>query len=385
MTANRWFIVTLSLIVLCQELWAQTPDNRLSLVHADMARGRPDVNETVRELVGNVKFRQGDAVLTCERAIQFVESGKSVLQGNVFYKDSVKQLTGRRLTFYRPRDLFVLDGNARLAEVSKILTAKSISYDRSSDRAEARMKVLLADTANDLHIRCEAAVYEQPRGYALCTGNPVFSQADTSNADTLYIHGTRFEMFHNGDTLLITGDVRMQRGTMTARCDTLEYFTESERVTLRPVPRVWQDKDYLTGETILLQLQDSELISADILNNAVAVTAVDSAIQTRVPYDLLTGGDMKVYITDEAIDSIIVRRQATSYYHVIDEGRENGVNKALGDLLKIKFSGNELSKVHLFSDPGVSNGEFHPKQTQGRLEDEMLEKLNQYRVLEETP
>ena len=370
------------LFVLCQNVWLQETDNRLILVHADIARGRPDADESIRELIGNVKFRQGDAFLICERAIQFVETGKSILQGDVFYQDSVKQLSGKQLTFYEKQDLFILNGNSQLADTSKILSAHTIEYYRSSDKAKARGQVLLADTVSNMQIRCSAADYEQQRGYALCTGDPVFTRADTSDKDTTTIRGIRFEMFSDGDTLLITGRVQIDRGAMTAFCDTVEYFQKREIIVLRPEPKVWQEQDYLTGKIIKLYLRDSEIYKVDIIEDAVAVTQVDSTIRTQIPYDLLTGGDMQVFITDESIDSIIVRQQATSYYHVIDEGRENGLNKALGDLLKISFSENELDKVHLYSDPGVSNGEFYPQRIQNTLEKEILEQLRQHRFLD---
>ncbi len=372
---NKHF--TLVFVVLCQLLFAQTgrENEKLMLVHADALKGQKVGEEEVRQFIGNVEFRQGKATLTCERATQYELAGKFVLVGDVAFIDTSKSLFGDQITYYEATRISYVEGHVRLVDSSKTMTADRLRYLDEEKIAFADGRVALRDEKEQITLIGEHAEYDQENGYAKVTGDAVLTKKDTTDADSLIIYGGLFEMFKDGDRFIVTDSVRLIRGEIEAFCDSLEYFQQESRLKLANKPRIRQGEQYLTGQAVSLVLDDADVQAIHIVGNAIVASVVDSSIRTNVPYDLLTGQEMMVYVTDEKIDSVRIDERATSYYHVIEEGKEKGLNKALGDALFITFDQDTLKRVRVISSPSVSVGEFHPPTHKALLETELEEQL----------
>lgn len=359
---------------------------RLRLVHADVLSGETDAQgREIREFVGNVKFRQGETILTCERATEFIDARRFELVGQVTFVDTVKSLFGDRFNYYESTKIAYVEGNVRLIDSTKTLTSDNLVYDDGNSEADAKGNVVLTDAAENVLILGDAANYVRDTGYAKVTGNASLTKTDSTDADTLVIYGRLFQMFDDGDRFLVTDSVRVVRGEIEAFCDTLEYFQEQSIIKLENSPRVHQDRQYLTGRSVSLLMEESDVKGIHIVGNAMAASTVDSTVSTTVPYDLLSGQDMMVYVTDEKIDSVLIKERATSYYHVLEEGQVKGLNKALGDELFIRFKEDTLSLVRVNSDPGASLGEFHPPSHSDILESEMRAELNKIGITIDEP
>ena len=182
-------------------------------------------------------------------------------------------------------------------------------------------------------------------------------------------------MYDDGDRFFVTDSVRLIRGEIEASCDSLEYLNANSQLKLANHPSIRQGKQYLTGKSVSLLLNESDVEAIHIVGNAIVASTVDSTLNLDVPYDLLTGQDMMVYVTNEKIDSVRIDERATSYYHVIEEGKEKGLNKVLGDALFITFDQDTLKRVRVLSSPSASVGEFHPPAHKTIIEAELKEKL----------
>ncbi len=380
-------------IVLIFVLWQFTfpqnageGDDKLRLVHADVLMGKKDTRggET-REFVGNVKFRQGETILTCDRATEFINAGRYELFGRVAYIDTAKSLFGDKFSYYEATKIAYVDGNVRLLDSTKTLTADFLIYNDDESTSDARSHVFLADEKENVVIVGDEAFYHRDDGYASVTGNAALTKTDSTATDTLIIYGGFFQMFDDGDRFLVTDSVRVVRGEIEAFCDSLEYFHDQSIIKLSNSPRVHQDRQYLTGKSVSLLMEESDVKGIHIVGNAVAASTVDSTVITPVPYDLLSGQDMMVYVTDEKIDSVRIKDRATSFYHVIEEGEERGLNKALGDELFIRFNADTLSLVSVKSNPGMSLGQFHPPSHRDDLESELRAELTRIGIVINEP
>jgi lipopolysaccharide export system protein LptA len=361
-------------------------DEKLRLVHADVLMGKKDDRgRETREFVGNVKFRQGETILTCNRATEFINAGRYELFGNVAYVDTAKSLFGDKFNYYEATKIAYVDGNVRLLDSTKTMTADKLVYNDEKNIADATGNVFLSDEKEKVVIVGDDAHYRRDDGYAKITGHGALTKTDTTDADTLKIYGKVFQMFDDGDRFLVTDSVRVVRGEIEAFCDTLEYFEKESIIKLGNSPRVHQGRQYLTGNSVSLLMQESDVKGIHIVGNAIATSTVDSTVITPVPYDLLSGQDMMVYVTDEKIDSVRIKERATSYYHVLEEGVEKGLNKALGDELFIRFNADTLSSVRVKSDPGASLGQFHPPSHRDELESELRAELNKLGIVIDGP
>jgi len=371
------FLSTLSLLcVVLGQAVHHAPTARLQLIHADLLQGQKSGD--IRELVGNVKFQQGLAVLTCDRAVQYVEEGRTILVGNVAFVDTSTSLFADQVLYHELSRMSEAEGHVRLVDSSKTLNAERLIYQSDEEKALATGKVRLEDAKERVIIEGESAEYHRRVGEARITGHPVLTQTDTTDGKELIIHGAVFEMFKDGDEFQVIDSVQVIRGELAAFCDTLVYDKKANSIKLAHAPRVYQNRQYLAGEAVTLFLHQNDVEAIKISGNAIASSHVDSTLQTSTPYDLLSGEEMMVYVRDEKIDSVQITGRATSFYHVFENGQEKGLNKVLGDTLFITFVNEDLDHVRVCSSPGSSKGEFYPPRLRTTVEAELrmnLQKL----------
>jgi lipopolysaccharide export system protein LptA len=162
-------------------------------VIGDSLIGKVIEGESIREVYGDVVLRQGNVVITCDKAIQFISRNEAELIGNVVSKQD-------SLTIYTEKGFYY--GNERRAESSTgvklddqkvILTADSGDYFFNEDKAYFKSNVKLYDTTATL----------------------------TSN-ELIY--------FKNENRMIAVNNVKIVQGLNTIESDSLEYFRDT-RIT----------------------------------------------------------------------------------------------------------------------------------------------------------
>jgi len=362
-----------ALLLLCLTIPVHGAEqSRLNLEHADRAEGS---GTREKRLIGNVRFVQDEAVLECDSARHNADQQSAVLQGRVRFHKGIQRLYSEQLLYFEDTRRALAEGNVKLIDSTKVLLADRLDLYDPERRAIADGAVVLLDTLEYLRITGEHAEYDQDRAYARVTIEPRFTKLDSIGSVDLTITGTIMEMFEDGDKIRITGDVVITRGETLARCDSVHFFREDQRVELFPNPIAWQRDDILLGERMTLLLDGSDLKGIHIRGSSLVRSKIDSAGAIDPPFDLLTGEEITVSLREERIDTVKVRGRATSYYHVIEDGEEKGLNKVLGDRIDLFFSEGELQKVLVRSDPEPSEGIFYPPQDQDQIEGELREEL----------
>lgn len=345
--------------------------SKLILEHADVLEGQRLGDREIRRLKGNVKFRQDSAILTCDEAVQYLSEGRTVLSGGVRFVDSSRTLSGDQVTYEEATRVTCIEGNAELSDASHRLRALRICYDDLTEKASAEGAAELSNEKERTTIVGARIEYDRRSGYARVIGKPQMTRVDSTDGGELIISGVFFEMFEDGDRIVVSDSVRVLRGDLEARCDTLVYLRKENAVKLAHLPRVKQDRQRLTGSAVTLHLRDAQVTAIEIVGNALAAAPVDSLVPVRTPFDLLSGERMMVHLSDEQIDSVRITGRATSYYHVIEDGVEKGLNKVLGDTLFIAFKDRKIDRVRVASSPAASKGEFSPPKILAKPEIEL--------------
>ncbi|NIA30226.1 MAG: hypothetical protein GWP06_09980 [Actinobacteria bacterium] len=361
------------------------PKERMRLIHADELRGETFGKQFVRRLIGNVKFEQGSALVTCREAQEFVNEGKIIFYGNVSFIDQSKALYGDRIVYYRSQKLLVARGNVKLVDSTKILTADDLQYFEQDEKAIADHHVVLADTSERMTLTGKHVEYFRNKAYAKIIGQPVFSRLDSLAERRLVITGDLMEMFDDGERVKVLNNVKVKRGEVTANCGALEFFRSEEKIALSVEPTAYRFHDVLFGDKIDLILVNNEVKEIHVLGEAIVSSKVDSSVQTTTPYDLLTGEKILVSLKDELIDTVKVMERATSFYHVIEDSVEQGINKVLGDDLQMIFLNGELETVKVQSSPSTSVGNFYPPNSYAQVENELVALLTKIGIRSNAP
>lgn len=348
---------------------------RLQLVNADQCNGDKDV---VRICTGNVQFCQGQAVMLCDKATQYVQEGKVLFEDHVLIVKKGKELRADRITYFEESKIALAEQNVQFKDSTKTLSADKIYYYDSEDKAIAEGAVLITETKERFQLEGERAEYLRATGYAKVIGQPVLTKMDSLNKPEIVIRGKTMEMLSDGDSIKVLEEVVVTRADVVAHCGTLVFVQNDEKIELFDQPSAEQEDTYLGGNRLELLLEKNDLKAIHVIKDAIAISKNDSTPGLQLPYDILTGEDILVQLKDDKIDSVTVTGRATSYYHVIEEGKEKGLNKVLGDRLMLSLKDGQLKKVKVFSKPSTSSGVFYPSACQTVVVKEMKDILKKY-------
>ncbi len=162
-------------------------------VVGDSLIGRVINGETVREVYGNVVLTQGDVVITCNKAIQFIARNEADLVGNVIAKQDSLTITTEEAHYFGDQKKATSYAGVKLDDQKVILTADSGDYFFDEDKAVFKSNVTLFDTTATL----------------------------TSNELTYY---------KEEDRMIAVDDVKIVQEGNIIHADSLEYFRET-RIT----------------------------------------------------------------------------------------------------------------------------------------------------------
>jgi len=98
---------------------------KIILQHADTIEGGQRATGNYRMVTGNVEFQDGAITLRCDRATDYEQENKIVLDGNVFITDNSVEIYGEHGVWYTEREVGELSGKVRGRMQDNSLVGKS--------------------------------------------------------------------------------------------------------------------------------------------------------------------------------------------------------------------------------------------------------------------
>lgn len=395
--------IALAFCVSPPELAAQA-GKVIVLQHADSLVGRVIDGEDVRELIGNVVILQENVRVTCDRALQWIATGRVDLTGHVVVEDD-------SVTFRAPRGVYlrderVADGfeGVQLTDGTSTVTARqgryavgprvavfagdvvvvdslttvradSVTYFRTERRSIATGQVRVHSVADNIVVTGGWLDHDAARNYSRMVEDPLLMQADTAGgaADTLLVRGAVLEAYRDStQRMIVTDSVRILRGEMAGTCGQAVFYTAADSITLRQSPVLWYEETQITGDSIDVFLRLRALDRIAVTGSAFAISRSDSAFPGR--YDQLTGEAMAMMFAAKRLRTIRVDRRAISVYHLYEDSLANGLNRMTGDRVIMSFDEGALSGIGVYG--GVEGAYYPERMVAGRVEEYRITGFN---------
>lgn len=337
---------------------AEATDERLRWV-ADLVEFDTIDGKKVRRFTGNVRLRQGNAKLACDRAIWYDDEGHGILEKNVEIDDGEKILTADYVIYNDRLRQEEARGRVKIVDSLRTLLAEHVVFYEIEDKAIANKNVRIIDNERRVILTGGHAEYFRANDSVFITFDPVLIQQDSLGQEDVRITGKVMELAQNAAVALVTDSVHITKDSTEARCGVAEFFREQDKIILRQAPEVWQAGQRLKGDSIELHLDENQLRQVVVLNQATIFSKADSIDQTR-RWNLLSGQKMTIDFKENEMEKILVENQATSWYHVIDQKKYKGLNKVTGDKLTLEVKNRKLYRIQIESQPGLSSGIFYP-------------------------
>ena len=380
--------VCLILLFSVTSLWAAKGE-KLELIKADKIRSFTRNGNTYRRLVGDVKMRRGDAILTCELAEFQVDQDEALLSGGVTIVTPHSKLSGKTAHYYGTSEYVELLGNARFEDEPYIVTAEKLGYYIELKKVLATNNPVLVDSGSTLSADTIYYYEDSQLGDAL-------GQAEMINSsDSLSVSGNHLLYYSGKDSLLSYGDAEFRKwtaedttlriesdslsledgfffawrdviltnGGAVGTCGQAVYMQDDEVAIMRENPELREDDFILSGDVFNLHMQDGELTSVYVPENPHFIQKKRLGDSTFT--DWLDGRVMAVEFQDGQPQSVTLVEMATSFFNVIEEDRFKGSNNVSGDTLYILLSDSSISNITV---TGGAEGKFTPAKKAAEIE-----------------
>ena len=245
-----------------------------------------------------------------------------------------------------------------LSNGGKTMVGDSLFYDRNKGVGEAFYNVEFVDTINKNMLTGNYCYYNQKVGRAFATDEAM--AVDFSQGDSLFIHADTLQMFtFNLDTDSVFREarayhkVRFYRSDVQGVCDSLIFSAKDSCLTMYRDPILWNKRQQLLGEQIMIYMNDSTIDWAHIQNQALSVERLDSA-----NYNQVTGKEMKAFFKNGEMNQVdVIGSVRLVYYPMEKDSTYIGMNISETSQLSMFIENRKLKKMIMSPK---SNGTLYP-------------------------
>jgi lipopolysaccharide export system protein LptA len=327
----------------------------MKLVHADSLVILNTDAGRIQNLYGNVQMVQDDAFMQCEKAIFWEAENRAHLQDQVVINDGNHMLWADQVDYEGETRIEKATGHVKVKTGERLLYANRVVYSQETTVAQAQGDVRMEDWIRKAFLSGAFSEYHRADDYGWIKGNPELVIADSTESDTLIIRGLRMEGWGKSQRVVITDSVRIVKGGLYASCQRAEYLAEDSLLVLQMNPFVRQDQQEMTGDTILIRLEETRFRGGEIQGHA-RVVSNDSTSQ-----NWMAGRHIAIEADGDTLRKVIVTGQAESRFYVEDdENKTTGLNTITGDRIEMRFDSSRVVWVQVQSDPGLCEGKYAP-------------------------
>lgn len=380
---NLILFVFLSGIIFSQE------QNIPITVIGDSLVGKNINGESIREVFGNVTLTQGNVVITCDKATQYLARNDAELIGNVvarqedltiytqqgFYYgnlrkceshvglklndreveltavsgeyffdlhkavfeknvklyDSVSVLTSNKLTYFRMEEKAIAEQDVKITDDENIIFADSLEHYRNQKITFAFNNVAIKNKKNNSMIFGDHLEDYTQKYYTKIDLNPFLIQVDTVFINLI---DTTFAPEQIDTVTIFTLDSLLIRSrVMESFRDTLNYFIATDSVEI--LKGSFASKN---NSTILFRTENK------------IITKMTNSIQPVLWYDnsQLTGDSITIYLDGSRIKNLDIDKN--SFLLSQNKNFPLRFDQAASDKIKIYFKENKISRSEFYSD-----------------------------------
>ncbi len=422
--SNRFiFVIILTLMsgvfcVFSQDVVAEDNQKQaIILQYADSLVGTRGPNMEIREFVGNVVLIQGDVIVKCNRAVQYLQANKAVLSGDVHINqkelnlytsegvyygnakiattntkvkitDGKTTLTAGAGTYSTMKRIADFRNDVKIEDDSVIIYSDRLIYHKDNKNSYAYGNVLLRGKYTETYLLGDTVEHFPGENITYVKGNPRLFRIDTIESrneyndslsqdrvefredlldtsatfslDTLSVRAEFMKSVtdkeSNREVFYFFDSVEIRKQSLAARADTAVYDKTEGIIKLIGMPVVWYDSTQLYSDSIIIEVPDMKIKKLRAIGNAIACSRDDS---TNLAYiNQVLGDEIIINFENDSINTIFSFGNAKSLYFLqMDTTGAAGLQRSSCDSITVFFEANQVSTINWLG--GIS-GEFHP-------------------------
>ncbi|MGE5410541.1 MAG: OstA-like protein, partial [Clostridiales bacterium] len=234
---------------------AQNTGGQPVTVMGDSMAGSVVNGESVREVIGHVVLKQGNVVITCNRAVQYLGRNNAILDGNVLVRQDTLTIRAQKGYYYGNQRIAECNTGVQLNDGKVILSAVNGNYYFKEQRAYFSDNVMLYDTVSTL--TCKKLNYYKNENRAVAVGNvKITDSLNTIVADSMmHLRGPKITFAEHNVKITNTAN------NITVFGDHLENYSQKKYTLINENPLLIQIDTTQQGKT------DTLVISSKIMES----------------------------------------------------------------------------------------------------------------------
>jgi lipopolysaccharide export system protein LptA len=383
-------LTALALVLAAPALAAPEPADPPLNLAADNVSGSRGPEGDIVLLNGNVHITRGKTVITSESGRYLRSKGMLYLDQHVRMVDSTTTLGCDHAAYSEDSDILQLIGGVSITDRDAVIRAPSGTYDRKHARAdlyggvaaadsnqrvtcdqlayfrnesrfEARGRVVGEDIENRTTLSADSVDYDRREHETVARGNPVLRSRDRDGR-VAELRAVTLRLNSEQRLAEAIDSVRVARDTLQARADYALFDDRADRGWLLGRPRAWDDETTVTGDTLEIWTE-KRVLRRFVVRQDAMIDYAGTRPDTRGETSRLTGQQIDVFFSRDAMDSLVAVGQAVDAYQAVPrEGKTPEANRSEGDTITVYFDHRKIDRAVI---RGSASGEYRFAVTEG--------------------
>lgn len=218
--------------------------DRVEILNADRWEFDENLVKGAQRLIGNVRFRQEDAIMQCDSAYLYEDERVTAFGKIRLTQGDTLLITGHRLDYSGAERTARITGDVHLSDPGMELTTESLLYNVRAHKAEYDQGARIVSKRDDNVLTSgKGAYYAEGRLFIFSDSVRLTHPERTIEADTLHYSTTTGLAEFFGPTRITQGNTRMY-------CERGSYNTRTGQGRFTEAARIFSEGQTLTGDTL---------------------------------------------------------------------------------------------------------------------------------------
>jgi hypothetical protein len=288
----------------------------------------------------------------------------SELHGNVVFRYDDIHIRSDEATWQRKEGTILFRQNVRVTRGRKLMTCDRLNFAKVNSMLTAFGRFNYFDSADLTRLTGDRGEYGTNTKIFTLTGNPVLTHVDTTAHDTLVIKSLTMRFEDSLKRATAIDSVRINKGQLSSSCHLARFYTKTDYVQLRGIPRVRYGVQRMNGDSINLDFAGGKLRHAVVVGNSHGIYTDTTGEKGRdTSFTHIWGDSLDMAMSDSGRPQVLwaIGKAASRSF---DKHDSTSPNKASGKIMMLAF--NKTGDVHHLKIWGNARSTYFVNDSSGR-------------------
>lgn len=261
----------------------------------------------------SVKLTNPEYVMKSDTLLYNVSSKLALFYGPTTIVSDENSIYCERGWYDTENEISSLWKGTQIKTKEQELFGDSIHYNRNESIGKVYGNVFFKDSIHKVEGKGQYAYYNQ-----LIDSTVIATDAQMTQffeKDTLFLKADFISVKNDSVTakraILSTGNVRVFKSDLQAKCDTLRYADKDSLMHFIGTPILWSANNQITGNYIFAKTAEGKISKMEVVKNAFIISSVDTLY-----FNQIKGKQLFAFFSENQISKVVITGNSESLYFI---------------------------------------------------------------------